>query len=359
MSKRRRENFLEPAGVCDGPNEEFLDCEAEDAQGVVKAVAHWIEDMVRYYDSLEWNITGSSLQRTSVFPLSAFHGRPMSTSIENFIMKICLYAKLDCIVVMVAAVYLSRIIEKAGGKLPLSSCTVHRVVLQALTVAAKFVLDNPRSNKVMASFADLNISQFNQLEVKFLCAIQYDLAVSPADIAIAKDALQSVAPHVLCDAPECKKIKMDKADVLQDNSNQSRLVGGIAACNNSESDGVENNYDCENLVAGQQEVTECREVTTQMNTIKRNLLDDEKVDIVTNNYNDFAVTKGGTIYMASPLSAMSPKWSQASDYSTASTQQCVKNVSQKSAAHSMMLPQTMKMSTPERRGNYTLIAVAE
>merc|ERR1712167_145473 len=97
--------------------------------------------------------------------------------------------RLDENVFLVAAVYICRIIEKAPG-LPISSCTVHRLLLQAITVGAKFTLDHPRSNKSMASFADFPVSKFNQLEVKFLCAIKYDLAVTPSDIAIAEGALQ-------------------------------------------------------------------------------------------------------------------------------------------------------------------------
>jgi hypothetical protein len=302
--------------------------------------------MVQYHDSLEWSISESGLKRTSVFPVSVFHGRPLAYSIESYILKICSSAKLDDSVVIVAAVYLSRIIEKVGGELPVSSCTVHRLLLAALTIAAKFVLDHPRSNKVMAACADLPISKFNQLEVRFLCAIQYELAVSPADIAIAKDALPSCD-----DAPVCKKFK---ADVFHDNSNQSSSVRGVAACNNStESDGVENNN--YNDLGGQQE-----EVSTTQNP--RGVLSMEK-EVATKNYmNEAADGVNGL--------AASPEWSEASGYASgceasgfsSAPLDGIQNVCDepKGSYTSVLppIPESTKMSTPERRGNYSMALVA-
>merc|ERR1711939_279135 len=219
MTKRQLESSVELSLACDVPNFAHGDTGGDGRLCVVRAVSHWLQDMVRYYDSLEWTVTPSGLVRTNAFPVSVFHGRPLSASIEDFIRKICTCAKLDESVVLVAAVYLSRIVEKAEGELPISSCTVHRLLLQAMTVGAKFTLDHPRSNKSMASFADIPVSKFNQLEVKFLCAIQYDLAVTPADIAIAEGALQMTTAHTR------KKVKVD---VLQDNSNnQSSSASGF------------------------------------------------------------------------------------------------------------------------------------
>jgi len=317
---------------------------------LVRAVSCWLQDMVRHYDSLEWRITASGLQRTNAFPVSVFHGRPLSSSIEDFINRICTCAKLDESVVLVAAVYLSRIVEKADGKLPVSSCTVHRLLLQALTVGAKFVLDHPRSNKAMASFANLPASKFNQLEVKFLCAIQYDLAVSPADMAIAKDALQ------LSPARSAPVQKKSKVDVLQDNSNQSSVVCGVAASNNSvEKDGVENSYEDEatdnNYINGLEKRSDEKTVETLLG------IEEAAPDAYSNNYSDATDTD----------TAVSPMWSQSSGCSSANpispqTGTCadskgsdVKNIE---GAHQMPPGSTPRLSTPERRGSYSLVATA-
>lgn len=346
MTKRRLD--IEPTLACDAHPAFVVRQECD----LVRAVSCWLQDMVRHYDSLEWRVTASGLQRTNAFPVSVFHGRPLSSSIEDFIHKICTCAKLDESVVLVAAVYLSRILEKADGKLPVSSCTVHRLLLQALTVGAKFVLDHPRSNKAMASFANLPVNKFNQLEVKFLCAIQYDLAVSPADMAIAKDALELL--------PACAHVqKKSKVAVLQDNSNQSSVAGGVAASNNSvEKDGEENSHE---------------DAATENNNYINGLGNgrDEK-------------TMATLLGMAAPESAysnndmsggtdtdtaVSPMWSQSSGCSSTNptiTQQLGTCADSKESntkdvihnAHQMPPGSTPRLSTPERRGAYSLVATA-
>jgi len=185
MTKRQ---FDELTGACDAqPNHTDIgDVRGED---VILALSLWLDELVRHYDALEWTITGKGLERNPVFRVSAFHGRPMVSRIEDFIRRICLCAKLEDSVVLVAAVYLSRMIEKTGGTLPISSCTVHRLVIQALGTAAKFTLDGARSNKSMAALVDMPVQKYNQLEVKFLCQMQYDMAVSPEELRVAKEVL--------------------------------------------------------------------------------------------------------------------------------------------------------------------------
>jgi len=344
MTKRRLESDLVPALACDVPN--FAQKEMAGKGGVclVRAVSQWLQDMVRYYDSLEWIITPSGLRRTDAFPVSAFHGRPLSASIEDFIRKICTCAKLDDSVVLVAAVYLSRIVEKAQGELPISSCTVHRLLLQAMTIGAKFTLDHPRSNKSMASFADIPVAKFNQLEVKFLCAIQYDLAVTPADIAIAEGALQINTAH----EPVQKKMKMD---VLRDNSNQSSKACGVAASNNyskeSEVDGILITDGMENNSSAEEATNNDNGGCGNSNEIPTMLAGEEMPTPDLHNNNSTA---------ASP-----DLWSDASQCPSAQlspvgTAQPVHKGTDTMLSGSM--PEPTKMSTPERCGSYTLVATA-
>ena len=127
--------------------------------------------------------------------------------------RICALAQLEESVVLVAAVYLSRIMKNCP-ELPISSCTVHRLLLQAVAVGAKFSLDHPRSNKVMASFADLPPKKYNQCEVKFLCLIQYDLTVKPEDLEATKLMLGLMvkAPEEVNQSmPVYKKVKLGES----------------------------------------------------------------------------------------------------------------------------------------------------
>jgi len=350
MTKRRSESeeTLSSAVACGAPyGYRFMKNQCH-GQGLVIAVACWLQDMVSHYDSLEWTITSSGLQRTNAFPVSAFHGRPLSVSIENFIQQICKGAQLDDSIILVAAVYLSRIVEKANGELPVSSCTVHRLLLQAITLAAKFMLDHPRSNKVMAAFADLTISKFNELEVKFLCAIQYTLVVSLVDMELAEDALQIVRCTTYEHARGGKRART--GDTPHNNSNRSSIVGGVAACNNSiKSEAIE-----VELNQGEEEVL-LAEASNSGNT-KEN-----RVEVAPNNYNDVmtaalceceTVNPVPSCTQSMQLCVMSPQRESSvlvdSKLSTIKPAQC-----------SMCTPpKPTKMSTPERRGVYTLIAIA-
>lgn len=345
MTKRRLESDLVPALASDVPN--FTQKWMADQGGgcLVRAVSQWLQDMVRYYDSLEWTITPSGLLRTDAFPVSAFHGRPLSASIEDFIRKICTCAKLDDSVVLVAAVYLSRIVEKADGELPISSCTVHRLLLQAMTIGAKFTLDHPRSNKSMASFADIPVGKFNQLEVKFLCAIQYDLAVTPADIAIAEGALQINTSQ----EPVHKKMKMD---VLRDNSNQSSKACGVAASTNnyskeSEVDGILITDGMENNSSAEEAANNDNGGCGNSDEIPTMLAGEAMATPDLHNNNSTA---------ASP-----DLWSDASR--CASVQQSplgliATPVHKGTDTMLAGIPETTNMSTPERCGSYTLVATA-
>lgn len=280
-----------------------------------------------------------------LFPVSAFHGRPLSASIEDFIWKICTRAKLDESVVLVAAVYLSRVVEKADGQLPISSCTVHRLLLQAMTIGAKFTLDHPRSNKSMASFADIPVTKFNQLEVKFLCAIQYDLAVTPADIAIAEGALQMTTAQTSCDEPAQKRLK---GDVLQDNSNQSSSVSGVAASNNS------NVKERERGGFSEVENSSAEEATNNYNV---GCCDSNENAISTALVGEDMCTPD--LHNSNSVAASPDCWSQASQCPAPLQSADWNEAASKSAALLPgNIPEPTKMSTPERLGSYTLVATA-
>jgi len=212
MTKRRLASFLAASIGNDVPN--CVNQVAGERVGVIPSIAAWLAEMVRHYDSLEWLAAPDGLKRTDAFPVSAFHGRPLSASIQGFLHRICTLAQLEESVVLVAAVYLDRINKKCP-ELPISSCTVHRLLLQAVAIGAKFSLDHPRSNKVMASFVDLPPKKYNQCEVKFLCLIQYDLTVKPEDLDQAKKMIGVVEKPVVVaiqevneDMPVYKKAKL-------------------------------------------------------------------------------------------------------------------------------------------------------
>merc|ERR1711998_45156 len=180
---------------------------------------------------------------------------------------------------------------------------------------------------------------FNELEVKFLCAIQYELAVSPEDIELAEGALQIV--RVPCD--EACEIKKRKVEVLQEHTNQSGVVGGVAACNNSVD----------------------REVKKVDNSTENGAANNyKKVDVKSTDRVSSACLGGSNNYTQEivPQPALCPKlahtacYQAPNDIAQDAKASDVKDRTECTMAH--MPPQPTKMSTPERRGSYTLIAIA-
>merc|ERR1711966_579669 len=98
----------------------------------------------------------------------------------GLILQLTQWHAVDDQAVLVAAVYLSRLLEHRP--VPVSSCTVHRLLLVAVVVALKFLHDKSPCNKVMAEAAGVSTAELNKLGVKLLCDIGYDLRVSVADM---------------------------------------------------------------------------------------------------------------------------------------------------------------------------------
>jgi hypothetical protein len=315
-----------------------------DAQGrgvVIARIAAWLEKMVRHYDSREWAVGANGLERTQTFAISAFHGRPLSTSIEGFLRRIYTLAKLEETVILVAAVYMQRIVEKCPG-LPISSCTVHRLLLSALTVGAKFSLDRPRSNKTMASFVGMPPKKFNQNEVKFLCLMQYDLNVSPEEIASVKNFLGVEEPRV--EAPACKKIKLGSSGGTT-YSTIDVLAAGMESGEESGADEMSRLMDKDSTVDEMSHVEE----PNNYNTVE---VGGQEVDIPC---------------LSDVSAATSPEWSNSSGCNTpqeAGTPLCtgkkpVQGFLANATKGDASSPEPTKMSTPERQTALrSLVAIA-
>jgi len=314
------------------------------------AVCRWLNSLVRHYDSLEWSITAGGLQRTNSFPVTAFHGRPLPISMDRFLPRFAALTKACDGVILVAAVYISRILEKVGG-LPVSSCTVHRLVLVAMTVAAKFVQDNPMSNKVVAAIAGIPLKELNHLEVKFLCGIQYDLGVSPADLNTALEALgrfeasmmgveASVEGGVTVEAAT-ETVDIASVSGSADDASVNTVEGSIAEVAAEEVDGI---------VAGE---------TNEPQSKRRKLTVD---DVSVCNNSVLTPKSGGADSKWSEMSAGdNEEYLEASCDATCATESLIQDLKQSNNSTGMAVdaaPTTAKLSTPERRGSYALVAIA-
>ena len=86
--------------------------------------------------------------------------------------------------------YLERI-QKRGPHLQLTSWTLQRLLLVAALVASKYLDDIVCLNTYWAELGGLTIQELNTLELEFLFAIDFDLAVHPHDYVRCVESLHA------------------------------------------------------------------------------------------------------------------------------------------------------------------------
>jgi hypothetical protein len=99
-----------------------------------------------------------------------------SVNILNFMLRIKRYSKCSDACFLVAMVYLDRIVNNGG--FVLSTHNVHRVLLTAIMVAAKFHEDHFYNNALFAKLGDLTLSEMNCLEIELLQQLRFSLVVT-------------------------------------------------------------------------------------------------------------------------------------------------------------------------------------
>eukprot|EP01053_Blabericola_migrator_P006407 Blabericola_migrator_1__6406@NODE_322_length_9825_cov_103_602685_g259_i1_p3_GENE_NODE_322_length_9825_cov_103_602685_g259_i1NODE_322_length_9825_cov_103_602685_g259_i1_p3_ORF_typecomplete_len397_score18_95Cyclin/PF08613_11/1_3e34Cyclin_N/PF00134_23/6_7e08_NODE_322_length_9825_cov_103_602685_g259_i124823672 len=85
----------------------------------------------------------------------------------------------ECFVL--AMIYMDRLVRLYDGKVVLCSLNIHRILVTAVMVAAKFFDDVYYSNSFYAKVGGLSLEEMNVLESHFLHLIKYDLYVSPRE----------------------------------------------------------------------------------------------------------------------------------------------------------------------------------
>jgi len=118
---------------------------------------------------------GGDKQRTE--DLYAYDSRKVpACSVERYLARWMYYTEGGDNVAVIAAVYVDRVCTATG--LQLHENNVHRVVLCALLLAAKWLEEQPFRMSHYAQVGAVTISELQQLEKDFLSHIKWNLHVS-------------------------------------------------------------------------------------------------------------------------------------------------------------------------------------
>ncbi|ERN01092.1 hypothetical protein AMTRI_Chr03g52400 [Amborella trichopoda] len=128
--------------------------------------------------------------------ISVFHGicRP-AISIESYLERVFKYANCSPSCFVVAYVYLDRFSQRQQT-LPITSLSVHRLLITSVLVAAKFMDDLYYNNAYYAKVGGISITEMNCLEVDFLFGLGFHLNVTPT-------AFNSYCTHLQREMFEC------------------------------------------------------------------------------------------------------------------------------------------------------------
>lgn len=109
-------------------------------------------------------------------PVTKFHAlRPPSISIYDYCIRIYKYASCSPECFVLALVYIDRLIQR--NSLLLTSLNVHRIIITAVMLAAKFFDDQYFNNAYYAKVGGVPTGEVNSLELEFLFSINFSLHV--------------------------------------------------------------------------------------------------------------------------------------------------------------------------------------
>lgn len=110
---------------------------------------------------------------------SVFHGASApDISVPNYLERIFNYAQCSFSCFVLAYIYLDRFVEQ-NPYVPITSNSVHRLLITAVLLAAKFLDDVYYSNAYYAKVGGLPTAELNALELELLQRLSFRLHVTP------------------------------------------------------------------------------------------------------------------------------------------------------------------------------------
>jgi len=143
--------------------------EAAEGLAIVRVLAAVLDRLV---------CANSPLARTEPGQVTKFHAlKAPGIGIQQYLERIHKYASCSSQCFIMALIYIDRLIQR--NNFLLTELNVHRVIVTAVLLAAKFFDDAYYNNAYYAKVGGVLISEMNGLEVDFLFRINFSLHVTP------------------------------------------------------------------------------------------------------------------------------------------------------------------------------------
>lgn len=143
--------------------------EAAEGSILVKVLAAVLDRLVK---------SNNSIARSDPGQVTKFHAlKAPGIGVEAYLERVHKYASCSNECFILALIYIDRLIER--NNFLLTELNVHRVVITATLLAAKFFDDAYYNNAYYAKVGGVLVSELNGLEVDFLFRINFSLHASP------------------------------------------------------------------------------------------------------------------------------------------------------------------------------------
>ncbi|PAN03772.1 hypothetical protein PAHAL_1G021100 [Panicum hallii] len=175
---------------------------------------------------------GGAAPAPSSSPPSAFRGKALpAIPVRRYAERIYRYAGCSPACFVVAYVYLDRLAqrpldgeedEEAGAAVVgVDSYSVHRLLITAVMVAAKFMDDMHFNNAYFARVGGVEVAEMNGLELELLFALRFRLNVTPDTFARYCAALEG---EMLVPPPPPAPAAADEEDEAERRDHQAALL---------------------------------------------------------------------------------------------------------------------------------------
>jgi hypothetical protein len=110
--------------------------------------------------------------------ITRFHSRsPPGISVYDYLQRIVKYTPVERAVLIVILIYIDRVCAKHPNFI-ISSLTLHRYLITAVTVGSKALCDSYCTNSHYAKVGGVSTMELNLLELEFTFYMEWDLIVS-------------------------------------------------------------------------------------------------------------------------------------------------------------------------------------
>lgn len=121
-------------------------------------------------------ITHNDLIPLTPSNLTRFHSRtPPNISLSDYLRRIVKYTSVEKSCLLILLIYIDRVCE-LHPHFTISSLTVHRFLITAVTVSSKALCDSYCTNSHYAKVGGISTQEINALELEFLSLIDWHLA---------------------------------------------------------------------------------------------------------------------------------------------------------------------------------------